>query len=203
MNFMANSETIRGELVEALKLDLVGPSNDHAFARELLTDAPSRWYLTGFLVPSDAPVEQRTGQTSDVELDSAGEGDAGDDDAPPDRGAARRKFLPSSMGLSVLIDSEVRELEVTVCWGDYGFEGGGEEPHANDEQEGDIPTESATPADEGESTDKKSGGEKRRRGYRRTPKESKVQVQVPESGTQLEVPVPSSDGLVLFLTVRG
>lgn len=202
MNTMTSRE-VRAELIEALQLDLVGPSNDHACARELLTDPPSRWYLTGFLVPSDAPVEQRTDETSDDELDSAGEGDAGDDDAPPDRGAARRKFLPSSMGLSVLVDPEVQELEVTVCWGDYGFEGGGEETNNTTEQGRDTTNEKATSADEGESTDKESGGAKRRRGYRRTPKESKVLVPLSDSGTQLEVPVPNSDGLVLFLTVRG
>jgi hypothetical protein len=46
-----NSPAVRSELVEALKLDLVGPDNDHAFAHELLPDAPLRWYLSGFLVP--------------------------------------------------------------------------------------------------------------------------------------------------------
>ena len=42
-----NSPAVRSELVEALKLDLVGPDNDHAFAHELLPDAPSRWYSLG------------------------------------------------------------------------------------------------------------------------------------------------------------
>jgi hypothetical protein len=49
------SADIRAELVEALRLDLVGPDNDHAFAHELLLESPRRWYLSGFLVPRPAP----------------------------------------------------------------------------------------------------------------------------------------------------
>jgi hypothetical protein len=199
---MANSEAIRNELVEALQLDLVGPSNDHAFARELLPDAPSRWYLTGFLVPSDAPLEQRTDETSDDEIDSAGEGDATDDDAPPDRGAARKKFLPSSMGLSVLLDPEVRELEVTVCWGDYQFEGSAEETVDGQSAEAkDVQVEATSDSGNQSPTDR-SQKPKRRRGYRRIPNEVKLPVVLPESGTSGEVFVPGSNGLVLFVTSR-
>lgn len=61
-----NSTTVRGELVEALRLDLVGPSNDHAFAHELLPQSPRRWYLTGFLVPTNA--EQKVKQSGDDEM---------------------------------------------------------------------------------------------------------------------------------------
>ncbi len=57
----ASSVTVRAELCEALRLDLVGPGNDHAFAKELLPEAPSRWYLTGFLVLRYAPEDQRVG----------------------------------------------------------------------------------------------------------------------------------------------
>ncbi|MEI6395276.1 MAG: hypothetical protein WCT12_29740, partial [Verrucomicrobiota bacterium] len=59
----ATSPAVRSELVGAVKLDLVGPDNDHAFAHELLPDAPSRWYLSGFLVPSEAPADQKTDET--------------------------------------------------------------------------------------------------------------------------------------------
>ncbi len=67
------SPQVRSELVEPLKLDLVGPDNDHAFAHELLPDAPSRWYLSGFLVPSEAPADRKTGETSTDENDSGGD----------------------------------------------------------------------------------------------------------------------------------
>jgi hypothetical protein len=45
---------VRTELVNALQLDLVGPGDDLGFSVEVLSQAPSRWYLTGFLVPLGA-----------------------------------------------------------------------------------------------------------------------------------------------------
>ena len=88
-----SSANVRSEIVDALKLDLVGPDNDHPFAKELLPDAPSRWYLTGSLVPTDAPVEQKSDETSMDEIDSAGDTEGTDDASPPDRAAARKSFL--------------------------------------------------------------------------------------------------------------
>ena len=43
----------------------------------------------------------------------------GDDDAAPEPAAARRAFFPSSMGLSLLVPRDAKELRVTVRWGDY------------------------------------------------------------------------------------
>ncbi|MEO5352962.1 MAG: hypothetical protein H7835_07095 [Magnetococcus sp. XQGC-1] len=50
----ASSSEVRDRLLDALRLDLVGPDNDYPFAQELLADTPSRWYLIGFLVPREA-----------------------------------------------------------------------------------------------------------------------------------------------------
>jgi hypothetical protein len=64
------SAAVRAKLCEALRLDLIGPHNDHAFARELLPERPERWYLTGFLVPFDATAAERIiDQEPDEELD--------------------------------------------------------------------------------------------------------------------------------------
>jgi hypothetical protein len=49
---------VRRKLVHTLGLDLVGPDRDSDLLNEILPQAPSRWYLTGFLVPIDAEVEQ-------------------------------------------------------------------------------------------------------------------------------------------------
>ena len=35
---------------------------------------------------------------------------------------AKRRFLPSSIGLTVLLPPDVREIEARVCWGDYRTE---------------------------------------------------------------------------------
>jgi hypothetical protein len=57
---MATSAEIRDRLKTELRLDLVGPGSgdDPALSGEVLPDPPSRWYLTGFLVPVAIPAKQ-------------------------------------------------------------------------------------------------------------------------------------------------
>lgn len=208
MNAPTTSETVRQELVEALRLDLVGPSNDHSFAQELLPESPSRWYLTGYLVPSDAPADQRTDETSADEIDSGGDTQGTDDATAPDPTAARKKILPSSLGLSVLIGSGVDTLEVKVSWGDYIFDGDKESQRSEGEEKKDDrreqgvvdPTKGSKPsvssAGEGKGNDQK-------RGWRRIPRDVNVAVTLPVPGARpSEIPVPDSGGLVLVVTAR-
>ena len=110
----ASSATIRDELVETLRLDLVGPDNNHAFAHELLPEAPNFWYLTGFLAPASAPIAQRTDETANDDLDTSAEAGGLDDNTQPEKPAARKSLLPSSMGLSVLVASGVDQLTAEV-----------------------------------------------------------------------------------------
>lgn len=202
-------QTVRVELVEALKLDLVGPDNAHPFAHELLSDAPSRWYLTGFLVPAEAPVEQKTDGTSDEEIDSGGDTEGTDDASPPDRAAARRSLLPSSMGLSVLVPPNVDALQVIVAWGDYLYEGATSEPgdagpttetaaelHDKPVAYGCDNAGSVTPSNPATT-------QQPPKGYRRDPREETVLVPLPSAGSKpREFPVPNSGGLTLSVTVR-
>ncbi len=50
-----SAKDVRAQLIDALVLDLVGPEVGNAahaaYAEELLPIAPSKWYLTGFLIP--------------------------------------------------------------------------------------------------------------------------------------------------------
>ncbi len=115
---MATSAEIRERLATELRLDLIGPSHeDTALVNEVLPDPPSRWYLTGFLVPVGAPVRQKARDPQE-EMDTAEEGGA-DDDATPDRGPSRSRYLPSSIGLSLLVEPGTETLRVTARWGDY------------------------------------------------------------------------------------
>ena len=50
---------VRDRLTHALRLDLIGPDPGEPQISEILNIAPSRWYLTGFLVPWNAPVSQK------------------------------------------------------------------------------------------------------------------------------------------------
>lgn len=107
------SSDVRAKLVDALKLDLVGPWPGHPFANELLPENPTRWYLTGYLVPEKAPLPHKTDADNKDQLDSAGEGGAADDGGAPDK-SPPPNLLPSSMGLSVLVPAGVTDRKSVV-----------------------------------------------------------------------------------------
>ena len=109
------SAEVREQIARALRLDLIGPWAGHALADERLRgwERPSNWYLTGFLVPRGAPVEQRGDADVDDEPEVAERAGLGDD-STEDRRAAKKGFFPSSMGLSFLVSEGVDALEVLV-----------------------------------------------------------------------------------------
>jgi len=118
----ATSLEVRERLVEALRLDLVGPWGGHALAEERLPGwvRPSNWYLTGFLIPSGTPPEKSADADEDDDMggeipQSAGLAEESNDE----RKAAKKGFFPSSMGASFLVPKDTRALTVTVRWGDY------------------------------------------------------------------------------------
>src|ERR1039458_9053862 len=114
-----NSAQVRSKLVDALRLDLVGPSDTLGDAQEVLPQSPSRWYLTGFLVPLDAAPEDKSDETANDDLDEAGEIGGVDDDDQPERPAARARYFPSSIGASILVPASAKTLNVRASWGDY------------------------------------------------------------------------------------
>jgi hypothetical protein len=168
---------VREGVVEALELDLVGPWHEHEFADELLPGwvRPSNWYLTGFLIPADAPPEQSADDDADDEFDEVPESDGEEGDE--DRGAAKKGFFPSSMGLSALVDGAATSLSVTVRWGDY--EPGEHRSEQREEDDKPLPV------------------------WRRTPQEREITVPlVKGSGPPVVLPVPNSGGLELQLAER-
>ena len=114
-----NSVQVRRRLVDTLRLDLVGPSDSLGDGNEALPQSPSRWYLTGFLVPLDAAPEDKRDETANDEVDQAGEAGGTDDDTAPERPAARARYFPSSIGVSVLVPASAKQFKVNVSWGDY------------------------------------------------------------------------------------
>jgi len=117
----ATSLEVRERLVEALRLDLVGPGEGHALAEERLPGwvRPSNWYLTGFLIPAGTPPEKRGDADEDEDLELVPESAGLAEESNEERKAAKKAYFPSSMGLSFLVAREMRELAVTVRWGDY------------------------------------------------------------------------------------
>lgn len=105
----------RTHLVEALRYDLVGPMQDE----ELIELRPTRWYLTGFLVPKGAGEDLGQDPLESEEL-SAGLGSDGDEDAGgQDPSASRPGWFPSSFGLTVLLPVEATAFAVVLRWGEY------------------------------------------------------------------------------------
>jgi hypothetical protein len=115
------SADVRVQLTHALRLDLIGPEPEEPQVSEVLAVPPSRWYLTGFLVPWSAPTRQKQdeedtqGEFGFTEAASGSDDDEKGDEPP----AARRGHFPSSIGISVLVPADATELRVTVRWGDY------------------------------------------------------------------------------------
>jgi hypothetical protein len=98
-----SASEVRAHLVRALEVDLIGPYEPE----EKLDRAPSRFYLTGFLVPHDSrhdevlPEPEDDTESEDAEAD---DDDSGADDVrPAGEGSKRRTILPASLGLSVLV----------------------------------------------------------------------------------------------------
>ncbi len=117
----ASSADVRQTLVEALELDLIGPGEGHELAEErlLINEPPSKWYLTGFLMPADTPPELRESDDEEDgdDLDEVPDRAGLSEESTEDRKAAKKAFFPSSMGLSFL--AVECQLSITVRWGDY------------------------------------------------------------------------------------
>ena len=172
-----SSESARDRLVEALNLDLVGPWAGHALSDEKLPGwiRPSTWYLSGFLVPTDAPLEQRSDADEDDDLDTVPDHGGLPEESAEERKAAKRSLFPSSMGLSFLVPKEANTLAVTVRWGDYEHEA-----RKTGGQAGDEPSEPSV--------------------WRRRPEERTLQVDLSKPG---DCAVPDSgSGLVLHVVER-
>ncbi|TXL71270.1 hypothetical protein FHP25_30870 [Vineibacter terrae] len=131
---MTQSVEIRAGIVDLFRRDLIGPGpQDSDLATERLNESPSRWYLTGFLAPADDPMgldgapdddpsAQEEMEIDVEEPDTDGAGGAAGDADEPETPNTRRRFLPSSIGLTVLLDPDVTEVEARVSWGDYRTE---------------------------------------------------------------------------------
>lgn len=162
------SSAVRSHLVRALEADLVGPF-DPARLDETLMISPSRWYLTGFLVPPDAregeeePEDDEMGAGSDED-----DVETGGEDPPP----KQRALLPSSVGLSILLPPGATSdaVDVDLLWAEYAR------------------VEIA----------KGEGKKKPKMGYKRVPREP-VTARVPLDPKKVAkgVDVPGSNGLVL------
>ncbi len=112
----------RDHLLRALRADLIGPYHlDEApiAAEEILELAPSHHYLTGFL----APEEEREPDAPDADDPLGAGSDEPEEETQGEEPENKRKNLwPASIGLSVLVPKETREVQATVRFAEYYLE---------------------------------------------------------------------------------
>lgn len=138
------SAAVREKMLDALGLDLLGPIGaDSPYLYEKLDQAPSQWYLTGFIVPRDRrALRDEGGQglkqqslglpADDLDADDDDDNDpddattgrpggagADDTDKEAPRSSGKPRFLPSSIGLTVLAPGNCTSLKAVARWGDY------------------------------------------------------------------------------------
>ena len=130
------SANVRSSLVRLLRRDLIGPGpDDPDLARELLSERPSRWYLTGFIAPEEGVIPPGDDRSAELDLlgeDADGEGEPApdpvmdgsraEDNGDADPGAGGRRVQATSLGLTLLLHPDVQEVEALVTWGDYQTE---------------------------------------------------------------------------------
>ncbi len=70
-------------------------------------------------MPTDAEEDQRYDPNSDDEVDQAPAVATVDENQTPEQAASKRSYLPSSLGLSVLVPLRKQELQAIVRYGEY------------------------------------------------------------------------------------
>ncbi|HYF81325.1 MAG TPA: DISARM system helicase DrmA, partial [Symbiobacteriaceae bacterium] len=103
-------EQVRADLVDRLRLELVGPNA----VDEELGESPTHRYLCGILWPKGTPIDS----TEDDSDNNAGGADE-TDGAPELTAPLAQSMKPSSIGLSFVVEPEHREIAVTAQWGIY------------------------------------------------------------------------------------
>ena len=110
---------VRQKIIDMMKMDLMGPSDE----KEVLDENPKNAYITGILAPrSDATAISEPSSEQEVDSDIAYEDGAnytaGEDDDNEPITLSRFK-MPSSIGISFYIQSDTPSINIEVSWGDY------------------------------------------------------------------------------------
>ena len=207
----ADSSAVRAHLVETLRRDLVGPRHggDADLETEILPARPSRWYLTGYLVPRGAPAAQRTGLAeAEGELGAIQGGADGLDDGGDDAVGTRQAYRPSSIGLSILLPGQAETIDVIASWGEYQAQPALELPAPATSEAaksgGEIgPDPSAEPAaDDPASMEADGQGTLNRLRWHRIPRQTIATLPLPKDGALATHPAPGAPGVKLAVLCR-
>lgn len=119
MDERANYSAVRQMIIDMLKMDLLGPTDEN----EVLSENPRHAYVVGMLAPqTDLDGETTEDNEQEVDTDIAYEDDAdytaGEDDENEPITSSHFK-IPSSIGISFYVESSTSNIAVDVSWGDY------------------------------------------------------------------------------------
>lgn len=163
----------RQEIIDALKIDLMGPQSPD----EILDESPKSAYIVGVLGPQTQ--ENRTETDfgdqevdTDVEYDENDYTSGADDDNEPV--TVTHFALPSSIGISFYVQSELPSILVDVSWGDY--------------------------LKSRETVEDKDGNEKEKTFFKRTPVSETVVVNFNEVGRSKEYTLVMDSGIRLHIS---
>ena len=127
--YEAEGDTVRERLLDALKIDLLGPETPD----EALFQSPASRYLIGMLAPRGTRL-----------LPSEDEGAASTVDEDDDQESGPRvaqQLVPSSIGLSFIVASNCDSVDVRASWGEYKKEEIAGGPAVEPEDAADINTD--------------------------------------------------------------
>ena len=105
--YEARGNTVRERLLDALKVDLLGPEAPD----EVLLQPPSTRYLIGMLAPRGT----RLSPSEDEGTDSTIDGNEDQESGP----RVSQQLAPSSIGLSFIVGTECGSVNVRANWGEY------------------------------------------------------------------------------------
>lgn len=109
---------VRQKIIEAIRTDLIDPREDE----EVLEENPRYAYLVGMLDAQNDDEDYSSAGEQEVDADMAIEDDedytAGEEDDNEPISTTRFQ-LPSSIGISFYVQSDLNGLNLDVCWGDY------------------------------------------------------------------------------------
>src|SRR5205085_12231772 len=105
---------LRDELTEMVIRDLLGPAGGSAEELNQYEDHAYQRYLVGMLA-------RKGSEIASEELDelATGEGEEGEEGALDSGVPAGSTYFPSSMGLSLVVDAEAKQIVVDADWGQY------------------------------------------------------------------------------------
>lgn len=110
---------VRQVIIDMLKMDLLGPTEDN----EVLNENPRHAYVVGMLAPQtgldgDGAEEDAQEVDSDMAIEDDADYTTGEDDDNEPITLSHFK-IPSSMGISFYVETATPSIYIDVCWGDY------------------------------------------------------------------------------------